>query len=208
MSRPRPRSGVPTSRSAASLRSHARLIPNAISLEIPPGPVPLLDGNSYAEIDEDGERQASRVMSRLHLKFSSSRAELTTQTAVVSVSVKPTGRHSPKDISIQADEGSQKEEIPTFEQWMGYQQKPPLTPSPRHFSTQTIKTTHTARPVHHWRRMQLASSPFSQRMVGSKVKDSPSTGAMFSPVKAVRAENHWGFLPTAVLKRHPELFRG
>lgn len=65
--------------------------------------------------------------------------------------------------------------------------------------------THSGRPASQWKRQVAPAGPFGSRMLGSRVKDSPHTGTMFAPAKGSQNRQYWSFLPTSVLKRHPEL---
>lgn len=161
--------------------------------------VPLLDGNCYAVVNEEEEKRAALVMSRLHLRFNPGKSVTISPTQTISLQASPRA----KDTSIQAQEPFYSPPLLTFPEWFdeGFSRQSCSVPV---YTAQAVHT-HSGRPATQWKQRVLPAGPYGFRMIGSRVRDSPHTGAMFAPLRGGKKREYWSFLPVSVLKRHPEL---
>lgn len=149
-------------------------------------------------MDEEEEKRAALVMSRLHLRFNPSSAMTIVPTQ--SFSLQPSPRA--KDSSIQVQD-SASFPLLTFPEWYTEGYSAPSQVASVYQPTEAH--THSGRPATQWKRRIAPAGPYGSRMLGSRVKDSPHTGVMFAPAKGSMPRQYWSFLPTSVLKRHPQL---
>ena len=161
--------------------------------------VPLLDCNCHTVVDEEEEKRAALVMSRLHLRFNPSKSVAISPTQTISLQASPRA----KDTSSQAQEPSYSTPLLTFPEWFdeGFSRQSRPVPV---YQAQAVHT-HSGRPASQWKQRVLPAGPFGFRMIGSRVRDSPHTGAMFAPLRGGKKRDYWSFLPMSVRKRHPEL---
>lgn len=163
--------------------------------------VPLLDCISHVAVNETEEKRAIFVMSRLHLRFNPSSSVSISQGDSVSL------RPSPRTKVNESHPGDEVHSIPvaTFPEWytQGYTWK---VAEPVYYAPKTSHT-HSGRPASQWKRKAPPAAPYGARMIGSKVRDSPNSGAMFSPARGQKHSDYWSFLPTSTRKRHPYLVK-
>lgn len=162
--------------------------------------VPLLDCNCYAVVNEEEEKRAALVMSRLHLRFNPGKSVTISPTQTISLQASPRA----KDTSSQIEESSyHPPPLLTFPDWFEEGFSRQSRPVPMYQAPPVH--THSGRPATQWKQRMLPAGPYGYRMLGSRVRDSPHTGAMFAPLRGGKKREYWAFLPMSVRKRHPEL---